>query len=160
MVGFKLAWPVLHPVIIQHFGQNLTGIPDFYKQYGLPGHEGMDFEAAKGDKVLVAADGIIDTIRVEVPKDPLHHPYGNQVTIKHDDGFVTEYCHLSAFGLIRKDYVVKAGDVIGYAGNTGHIVHGPNSDGTHLHFMLRLGTETRNGYPNGVINPEPYLKET
>ena len=53
---------------------------------------------------------------------------GLNVTIEHADGSRTTYAHLSK--ILFRDPLVKAGDIIGYAGSTG------DATGTHLHFEV------------------------
>ena len=58
----------------------------------------------------------------------------------------TYYAHQSSRENGIKDGVtVKAGQVIGYVGNTG------NSFGAHLHFEVRINNNTQ--------NPLPYIKK-
>ena len=83
--------------------------------------------------------------------------YGNAIRVRHSDGWVTTYAHLSRFAEADADDAVTAGAVIGYAGSSG------NSTGVHLHLTLR-----REGYtytaPGGVVwpqnihDPTPYLE--
>ena len=53
----------------------------------------------------------------------------------------------------------KAGRLIGYMGNTGNVIGGPYSDGTHLHYGYRPpGYDVNNGY-GGFIDPMPYFEK-
>lgn len=70
--------------------------------------------------------------------------YGYLVIIQHEGNISTYYAHLKQQG-IPKGTKVKAGQVIGYIGNTGR------SRGAHLHFEIRM-----NGKP---VDPIPYLKD-
>lgn len=136
---FKLVWPTEYPVITQVFGNN----PDYYGQWGLPGHEGIDFKALHGTLIFACADGLV--YRVE--GDPASNNYGIHVRIKHRDGFSTVYAHLMMPTVAQGDVVV-AGQVIGLADNTG------NSHGDHLHLTLKLENATRDGktrYPGDII---------
>lgn len=54
---------------------------------------------------------------------------GNEIVLKHDNGYKTGYSHLSK-QLVKKGDKVKQGDVIGLSGNTG------KSTGPHLHLTL------------------------
>lgn len=54
---------------------------------------------------------------------------GNEIIIKHDNGYKTGYAHLSQINVILNQKI-KQGDIIGLTGNTG------NSTGPHLHFTL------------------------
>lgn len=55
---------------------------------------------------------------------------GNQLTIRHDNGFVTGYAHLSK-ALVKKGDKVKQGQIIALSGNTG------KSTGPHLHLTMK-----------------------
>lgn len=62
--------------------------------------------------------------------------YGNQVIIEHKNGVCTIYCHMKPGSIcVSEGQQVKAGDVIGYMGNTG------SSYGAHLDFsVIKLKT--------------------
>lgn len=98
-------------------------------------HEGVDFATPVGSNVYASASGTI--VRAE-----FYGGYGLCVDIKHDNGSITRYGHLSSTMVCVGDYVSQ-GDVIAYSGNTGQ------STGPHLHFEIRIG-----GYPE---NPLDYL---
>src|SRR3954469_3590477 len=68
--------------------------------------------------------------------------YGNVVIVDHGGGFSTLYAHQSRMA-VRQGQQVNQGDIIGYAGPTGH------STGPHPHFEPRFGGPPR--------NPRPYL---
>ena len=57
--------------------------------------------------------------------------YGNLVVIRHANGLETYYGHLQKHNVKEND-IVKAGEVIGFGGNTGR------STGPHLHFETRF----------------------
>lgn len=68
-----------------------------------------------------------------------------------DNLWDTIYGHLKSV-CVEKNEQVKAGDLIGYADNTGKY-----TTGSHLHFGLRpVLFKPDNGY-NGWIDPEPYF---
>jgi murein DD-endopeptidase MepM/ murein hydrolase activator NlpD len=113
------------------------------------GHYGVDYAAPTGTPVWAAASGVIT-----------HRAYsggpGNQVIIKHADGLVTKYMHLSAFAKGQKvGQRVEAKTVIGYVGSTGL------STGPHLHFSviqngrhvdpLKLAPTRGRGVPKGDL---------
>jgi murein DD-endopeptidase len=56
-------------------------------------------------------------------------PGGNEVIIKHSNGYKTGYAHLTR-ALVKKGDHIKQGHVIALSGNTG------KSTGAHLHFTL------------------------
>lgn len=163
MRNFKLSHPIGSQYrISQGFGARYQY---YWTNFKLPGHEGIDWAAPEGTPVLAAADGVIKLIA----KDDKKHPYGNQVRIVHtgflEGTFETVYAHLSRFAPnLKKGVEVRAGDIIGYSGNTG------NSDGPHLHFVLKWWGATAAGYksivagnksivfPLDVVNPLLWLE--
>ncbi len=89
------------------------------------GHFGTDFAAPTGTPVWAAADGVI------VGRAAAGGA-GNLVTLRHDNGLVTLYMHLSKFAAGQKvGQRVAAKTVIGYVGTTGL------STGPHLHFGVK-----------------------
>jgi len=153
-MAFRLVWPTQFDRIIQDFGVNTTGVPDFYTRHGLPGHEGLDFVAPTGSEIYACAAGRIKLIA----NGSDGHCYGVQVRITHatDEGeFETIYAHLQRVreGLRQGD-TVQAGELIGFADNTGC------SFGPHLHLTLKkLGATANNAttFPRDIINPRPFL---
>lgn len=86
------------------------------------GHFGVDYAAPVGTPVWAAASGTITT-------RAMSGGAGNLVVIKHADGLVTKYMHLSKFAKNQKvGQRVEAKTVIGFVGSTGL------STGPHLHF--------------------------
>ncbi|HEX6303774.1 MAG TPA: SH3 domain-containing protein [Anaerolineales bacterium] len=143
---FNLRWPVDSHRVNQYFGEN----PNTYKPFGLPGHEGLDLYAPSGANIYAAADG--EVYQVAQPKG---HPYGLQIRIKHEfEGKVyhTIYAHLAETA-VKNGHKVRAGELIGRADNTG------NSFGSHLHLTLKVEGEKTKGYPDGIVDPWPYLKD-
>ena len=119
-----------------------THTDDFYNEY-----YAVDFAPAGGGSfpVLAAADGVLR--RYDEPGST----NGNAVTlwIKHNDSWQTKYTHLSYCGLLgglvdQHTLItpVKAGDQIGWAGDTG-------ATAIHLHFELRGGDASNHtSYPS------------
>ena len=87
-------------------------------------HYGMDLDAETGDPVYSTFDGIVRVISFD------GGGYGRFVILRHYNGLETLYGHLSKFN-VEIGRLVKAGDVIGLAGNTGR------STGSHLHYENR-----------------------
>lgn len=71
---------------------------------------------------------------------------GKRVTILHSNGVVTYYGHLAAIR-VKPGQQLKAGDIIGYIGNTGYTL-GPT--GCHVHFAVRGATNFLGKYPVGA----------
>ena len=87
-------------------------------------HWGTDFGAPIGTPIRAPGEGTIT-------QSGRRGSYGRYVQIKHNSEYSTAYAHMSRID--DKIYVgkrVKAGEVIGYVGNTGR------STGPHLHWEL------------------------
>ncbi|MGH3486909.1 MAG: M23 family metallopeptidase [Actinopolymorphaceae bacterium] len=113
------------------FGQNGDNWSSF--------HHGLDFAARVGTPVRAVAAGTI----IEAGWDG--SAYGNRTKIRHRDGTVTLYAHLSGFR--RRSGTVAAGTVIGYVGATG------NTTGPHVHLEVR----PHGGNLDSAIDPTRWL---
>ena len=90
-------------------------------------HLGIDYAAPKGTPVSTIGDGIITFAG-------RNGGFGNQIKIKHPNGYESWYAHLSRLARnMRRGKKVFIGDVIGYVGSTGL------STGPHLDFRLKSG---------------------
>ena len=100
-------------------------------------HKGIDIAAPIGTPVWAAASGVVEFAGWD------DSGYGNAIDIRHHDGFLTRYAHLSDI-YIQQGSVVNQSQVIGAVGSTG------NSTGPHLHFETIP--------PSGVaVDPIAYL---
>jgi murein DD-endopeptidase MepM/ murein hydrolase activator NlpD len=99
-------------------------------------HAGIDLAAGVGAPVRAALDGTVVSAGNE-------GGYGRCVRIRHADGAVTVYAHLSSISVQAGQ--VAAGQLIGREGNTGQ------STGPHLHFEVR--------YDDQPVDPLPWLRE-
>jgi murein DD-endopeptidase MepM/ murein hydrolase activator NlpD len=100
-------------------------------------HAGVDLLAPYGSPVRAAEAG-------EVIFAGRFFGYGNMVDLRHPDGTVTRYAHLSAFApAIRPGVLVATGALLGKVGTSGH------AHGAHLHFEVRI-----DDHP---VDPGPYL---
>jgi len=97
-------------------------------------HNGVDYAANAGTPVMATGDGVV--VYTGWKGD-----LGNLVEIRHPNGWLTRYGHLSSFGAgIRQGTRVKQGQIVGRVGMTG-LASGP-----HLHYEMR---DSR----GGVLNP-------
>lgn len=129
--------------ISQHFGEN----PQMYQQFGINGHNGVDFALPNGVEVYAALDGV-----VMEAADQGKSGYGRFVRLEHQNGAQTIYGHFRDLAVAQGDQV-KAGQILGHSDNTGF------STGPHLHFGFRPPNfDTGNGY-NGWIDPLPYWSQ-
>lgn len=99
-------------------------------------HGALDFGIAEGNPVIAAEDATVNWVQKWDGRTKTgNQSYGNVVKILHDTynnkRLETLYAHLKTI-LVKSGERVKAGQIIGYSGNTG------NSTGPHLHFEVRL----------------------
>lgn len=104
-------------------------------------HKGLDVAVPVGTPIYASADGIVSvsyngcTDHGRGMRETCGQGFGNWVGIKHTAGPTTISAHMSRT-TVRVGQRVKAGDLIGYSGNTGR------SSGPHLHFEMRkLGSD-------------------
>ena len=107
-----------------------------YRSFDNDIHTGIDLAIETGTPVLAAESG-------EITFAGWSTGYGNRVDIKHKDGMLTRYGHMSEVNVKVGQKVIR-GQQIGKVGSTG------NSTGPHLHFEVR---------PDGMsaVDPLPYL---
>jgi murein DD-endopeptidase MepM/ murein hydrolase activator NlpD len=92
-------------------------------------HLGTDYAAPYGTPVSSIGAGIV--IKAKYSKG-----FGNQVIIKHPNGYKTYYGHLSKYGKgIKLGARIKQGQIIGYVGMTG-LATGP-----HLDFRIKFNNK-------------------
>jgi len=100
-------------------------------------HHGIDLRGTRGTKVYAVSSG-----KVIKARDG-HGGYGKEVRIKHSNGMITQYAHLSRIS-VRYGKRVHKGQIIGAVGSTGR------STGPHLHFGVK-----KNGR---WVNPKTNLR--
>lgn len=119
--------------------------PEFYKQYGQLGHNGIDMGCPVGTPVYAAAEGTIAFEGWGQNHSWMGAVAGISVIIQHSNCY-TGYAHLSST-IVDKGQRVSQGQLIGYSGNTG------GTTGPHLHQeVLPLSPNFGNGFA-GRINP-------
>lgn len=157
----ELYYPLKPLRITQIFGVN----GDYYRANGFDvlGHNGIDMGAYHGQPVYAAHDGLCypnklnpnEGAGVVLVSTEKYEYKGSEYFFK------TIYWHLLYSIPIQAGELVKKGQIIGFADNTGF------SHGDHLHFGLKpiLGNEDpyawgnleqNNGY-YGAIDPLPYF---
>ena len=109
---------------------------------GVRPHFGVDYAAPTGTPIWAVADGT-------VLSSGWSGGFGNQVVLRHPNGYKTYYGHLSRYGSgIRKGARVNQKQIIGYVGSTGL------STGPHLDYRLAKGGQLRNplkeSFPAGL----------
>ena len=132
---FKGEWDMANPVLVpgrvrlpidgtprvtQWYGEN----PDYYRQFGVAGHNGIDFSLVTATPLKSVAAGRVTRVQ------RISTGYGWNVTVNHGWG-QTIYAHMSVIDVVEQ-FDVAAGQVLGLSGNTG------NSTGPHLHFGMRI----------------------
>lgn len=103
----------------------------------------VDFLCDEGTPIKAASDGevvaMVDDVKEnysgwELPSEdvmPEEKQDGNYVVIKHANNEFSIYSHLRYKGvLVKRGQNVKAGEILGYSGNTGWSIV------PHLHFMV------------------------
>ncbi len=127
------------------------GRNDYTDQYGSASggsnyQHGIDLFGQLGQPLVAVADGTLFSVG-------WNHATGNRLWLRDRQGNQFAYSHLSAFSTLTSNGAhVRAGQVIGFMGNTGNTGGEP----THLHFevhpvsLLFLGQD-------GAVDPAPYL---
>ena len=139
---FKDDWPVT-----QVFGVN----PADYAQFGMNGHNGIDYGLPMFTDVLAAAGGTVIESRFDAGG------YGWTLKVLHPGLGETRYAHMVEGSLADLGAQVDEGNRVGVSNNTG------NSSGPHLHFGFRpmdssgfIDRSNGNGF-YGYVDPAPYL---
>jgi murein DD-endopeptidase MepM/ murein hydrolase activator NlpD len=99
---------------------------------GVLPHYGVDYATPPGAPVWAVADGVVTAC-------DWGGGFGNQVVLRHMNGYSTYYGHLTRFGPgIKRGARVKQKQIIGYVGSTGL------STGPHLDYRLAKDGRFRN----------------
>lgn len=106
-------WPIRGD-LLSGFGQKSMG----------QSNDGLNIRASTGDPVRSAADGDVVYAGDQVPG------FGNLVLVKHANGWVTAYGHLSRVA-VRMQQKISQGQEIGQAGSSGGVSE------PQLHFEVR-----------------------
>jgi murein DD-endopeptidase MepM/ murein hydrolase activator NlpD len=113
---------------------------------GVGWHHGEDIFAPMGAPALAVAAGTVFSVG-------WNELGGNRLWLRDRKGNEFYYAHLSAFSPLAVEGArVRAGDVLGFVGNSGDAEQTP----PHLHFEIHPVGLLALGY-DGVVNPYPYL---
>jgi len=114
---------------------------------GIRPHFGVDYAAPAGTPIWAVADGTVYSCG-------WNDGFGNQVVLRHPNGYRTYYGHLSRYGRgIRKGAQVRQKQVIGFVGSTGL------STGPHLDYRLAKDGIVRNPLKISFPAGTPIRKE-
>jgi murein DD-endopeptidase MepM/ murein hydrolase activator NlpD len=123
-------------------GRDVSAVRSYFRDPrdgGRREHHGLDIFAPRGTPVLAAADGLVTSVGT-------NRLGGNVVWIWDPARGQTQYyAHLSSWAVDAGERV-RAGDVVGYVGNTGNARTTP----PHLHFGIYVRRE-------GPIDPLPFV---
>lgn len=110
-------------------------------------HHGDDLFAPLGTPVLAVANGLVFSVGLE-------RLGGKRLWLRDDRGNEFYYAHLSAYSpLAVNGALVRAGDVLGFVGDTGDALGTPY----HLHFEVHPVGLLDRGY-DGAVDPTSYLR--
>ena len=106
-------------------------------------HKGVDFATPNGTPVYAVGDGKVVHVSTAYTAK---QDYGAYIAIKHPDGLISKYAHLSKV-YVTNGKQVKKGELIGLTGSSGGVT------GPHLHFEFRNGLAST----DKVYDPETIL---
>ncbi len=122
-----LNWPLDSIYITQYFGKTVDSV----RLYASGTHNGVDFRASIGTKIMSAGNGVVEGIGDTDIVCP-GASFGKWVFIRYDNGLASTYAHLSVIS-VKAGQRVSAREIVGYSGNTGY------STGPHLHMSVYAG---------------------
>lgn len=121
-------------------GYGITGTWQEHIDRGSLG--GIDYGMGVGTGLPAAGGGVVTNI-------PYNGTGGHTVSIQHDNGYRTQYMHLSQFSLANGTRIGMGG-VVGLSGGAAGAPGSGNSTGPHLHWHMINPSGTR-------INPLTFL---
>lgn len=173
--GYMRGKPVTESTAATQTTDNKTHLPYLYGKFALPidlskvqvtsefgnhtgshsdhVHKGLDLGTGGNLEVYATEDnGRIVSIK------PKNGDAGNMIVVQYDrpgqKAIQCTYMHLNDFADgLKKDDTVKAGQLLGHSGNTGH------STGNHLHFEVNVANDKGEFTSAGKIDPALYLAE-
>jgi murein DD-endopeptidase MepM/ murein hydrolase activator NlpD len=146
---------VTPPLALRHYTFPVAGPADYGDSYGglrtdVPGnwHHGDDIFAALGTPVVAVSDGTLNRVGWE-------RLGGWRLWVRDAAGDEFYYAHLSGYAPADlQSNRVRAGQVIGFVGNTGDAITTP----PHLHFEIHPRSLLHLAY-NGAVDPTTYLEK-
>lgn len=124
----KFRWP-LSGKVLSSFGSKGSGVHN----------DGINIEAAAGTIVRAAENGVVAYSGNEL------RGFGRLLLIRHADGWVTAYAHLSDV-MVNRGETVKRGQAVAKVGRTGNVSK------PQLHFEIRQGTRAVD--PRKLLGPQ------
>jgi len=124
---FLIRNPVNGARLTSGFGMRLHPILRYRKM-----HTGVDLAAPRGTPIKAAGNGV-------VIKKGGASGLGNYIKIRHANGYMTAYAHMSKYGPgVKLGKRIRQGQIVGYVGSTGR------STGNHLHYEVLLNKKPVN----------------
>lgn len=115
------------------------------------GHTGVDVNRGVQEgvsQIVAVANGVVAQSVALKNANGTYRSYGEYVTIDHQNGLYTAYCHMYPNSRkVSTGQTVQQGQILGLLGTTG------NSSGPHLHFEVRSGRNSS----SATVNPLNYL---
>jgi len=118
----------------------------------------IDFLLPEGTEIIAACDGKVIDVKTDSNEGGLEKKYQgnkflNYITIEHENEELSQYAHLRLEGAcVKVGQKVKAGDLIGYSGNTGF------TSAPHLHFHVCIINNSEIGWETLEIQFSEPLK--
>lgn len=98
---------------------------------------GVNIYAGRGAPVRAVTDGVLSFVM-------FNEKLGNALMLSGPGGMSIHYSRMDGFADIRNNQVVKAGDLLGYVGNTGLDA---GDDEPHLHLQVYVDAQPVDPYP-------------
>lgn len=132
-ITFNFILPIADATVLKKFelAQNGAGI------YVM--HRAIDFGAAANTQIVSAENGVVEAIK----EDEI---LGSEITIRHNDKFITKYTYAVAIPTLNVGDTVNKGDVIA---TVQPACGSENNDGDHLHFEIFVNGQAE--------DPEKYI---
>ena len=136
--GLSTKLPLRYPVDMTNLKYKISS--DFGFRTNSPNgarfHPAVDIGCPSGTPVYATADGVVVTVANETKPGGA----GNYISIKHDNGLITQYLHLDRV-FVSKGDTVTACQKIANSGNTGQSVGG-DAYAAHLDYRIRFDSNS------------------